>query len=281
MRGRAEPNREPVVRGFLTRPHLLSATAVVAMLALAVTASVVAEPSTAGAVTVGAALITKPGTLTALEGGGSTTPYGVALPAGASCPGDTAHDGYLVYSYLVPLGALPTDVSFKTGLPSRWSGYFTDSSYFGAVNTAQGSGQIVGIPTSFTWSRLTPHELFAHGAHTATWEGGIASATSHGVVTDYWNSQTVFTADRADPGGFTWKTVGRVSLPTSFDLGLWLGIALLVIASAAATYAIVLRRRVKAERTLESVEELAEPMTDVEEAPDPEPQPEPAGRVQT
>jgi hypothetical protein len=280
MRGEAAPIREPRAHGLVTRPRLLSATAVVVLVALAVPAGVVALPSTAGAVTVGAALITKPGTLTALKGGGSATPYGVALPANASCPGDTAHDGYLVYSYLVPLGALPTDVSFKTGLPSRWSGYFTTSSYFGAVNTAEGSGQIVGIPTSFTWTRLTPHELFPGGAHTATREGGIACATSHGVVTDYWNSQIVFTADQSDPGGFTWKVVGQDSLPTSTDLGLWLGIALLVIASAAATYAIVLRRRVKAELASESVGDSADQVpADGTSHPDPEPQP--AGRSQS
>jgi len=247
-------------------------------MALAVPAGAVAVPSPAGAVTVTSALITKPGTVTPLKSGGSATPYGVALPAGASCPGDTAHDGYLVYSYLVPKGVFPTDVSFKTGLPSRGLGYFSDGVYFGAVNTAESTGQIVGIPGSFAWTRLTPHELFAQGAHTATWEGGIACATRHGVVVSYWNSQIAFTADQADPLGFTWKVVGQVSLPTSFDLGLWLGIAFLVIASAAATYAVVLRRRAKAESTSEAVGDADGPAPSVEGLPDPEP--EPAGRSQ-
>ena len=118
-----------------------------------------------------------------------------------------------MYSYLVPEGVSPTDVSFKTGIPSKWFGYIADGAYFGAINTAEGTGQIVGLPTSFTWSRLTPTDLFAKGAHTATWEGGIACADTHGVVTDYWNSELVFTADSSDPGGFTWKAVHQGQSP--------------------------------------------------------------------
>lgn len=279
MRGQAEPRRDPKMHGLVMRTRLLPATAVM-LVALAVPAGAIAVPSTAGAVTVSSALITKPGSLTPLKSGGSATPYGVALPSGASCPGDTAHDGYLVYSYLVPKGVLPTDVSFKTGLPSRWLGYFSSEGiYFGAVNTAEGTGQIVSVPPSFAWTRLTPHELFTQGAHTATWEGGIACATKHGVAVSYWNSQIVFTADQADPAGFTWKVVGQVSLPTSVDLGLWVGIAFLVIASAAAAYAVVLRRRSKVERASRSVGDAPGPAPDVEGVPDPEP--EPAGRSQS
>jgi hypothetical protein len=204
---------------------------------------VMAVPSPAGAVTAAAELITVPGTSTPLKGGGSATPYAVVLPDNASCPGDTAHDGYHVFSYLVPQNVSPTVVSFKTGLPSRWYGYIADQAYYGAINTAEETGQIVGLPTSFTWSRLTPQDLFAHGAHSAMWEGGIACADTHGAVTDYWNSQIVFTADPTDPGGFTWKVVGQAPLPATFDTGLWVGVGLLVVASAAAAYGLRLRRR--------------------------------------
>jgi hypothetical protein len=214
-------------------------------LGLAGALGVTATPTVAGAAVASAEVITHPGTSTPLASGGSATPYGVILPAGASCPGDTAHDGYHVYSYLVPAGTTPTDVSFKTGLPGKWFGYIADGAYYGAINTAESTGQINGLPTSFTWSRLTPADLFTHGAHTATWEGGIACADTHGVVTDYWNSEVVFTADPSDPGGFTWKVVHQGEVPSSSgsNTTLWVGVGLLVIAAGATAYALRERRR--------------------------------------
>ena len=121
-----------------------------------------ASPAAAD-VPAGTAVITVAAELTPLNLGGSATPYGVLLPSGASCPGDTAHDGYLVYSYLVPAGVSPTAVSFKTGDPSKYYGYISQGSYYGAVNTAEDTGEIVGIPPEFTWSRLTPADLFPQG----------------------------------------------------------------------------------------------------------------------
>jgi hypothetical protein len=217
--------------------------AALAALGLVGALGVTVAPGVAGAASASAEIITRPGTSTPLASGGSATPYGVILPAGATCPGDTAHQGYHVYSYLVPAGTSPTAVSFKTGIPGRWYGYIGDNAYFGAVNTAEGTGQIVGLPTSFTWSRLTPAELFTGGTHTATWEGGIACADTHGVVTDYWNSELVFTADSSDPGGFTWKVIHQGQIPSSFNTGLWVGISLLVLAAGAASYALRQRRR--------------------------------------
>ncbi len=205
--------------------------------------TLVAVSGVAGAATAGAEVIVHPGTTKPLTSGGSRTPYAVVLPPGAACPGDSAHDGYLVYSYLVPADASPTDVSFKRGVPSRWYGYIASGAYFGAINTAQSTGQVVSLPYDFVWSRLTPEDLFPTGAHTATWNGGIACADTHGVVTNYWNSRIVFTADASDPGGFTWKVIDQGAVPTSHPVGLWIGVGLLVVAAGAAAYALSLRRR--------------------------------------
>lgn len=199
-------------------------------------------PTSAGAdVTAGTAVITVAAALTPLNSGGSATPYGVLLPSGASCPGDTAHDGYHVYSYLVPSGVSPTAVSFKTGDPSKYYGYISYGSYYGAVNTAEDTGEIVGIPPEFTWSRLTPADLFPHGTKTATWDGGIACANTDGVVTNYWNSEIVFAASATDPGGFTWKVVHPPS--ASSNLGVWLGVIFLGVAVGLGVIVIVLGRR--------------------------------------
>jgi len=226
----------------MTTRRALVAVAAVTASALA---AVLGVGGAAGAATASAELIVRPGTTTPLGAGGSATPYAVVLPSGASCPGDTAHDGYHVFSYLVPEGTSPTEVSFKTGLPGRWFGYIADGAYYGAVNTAESTGQVVGLPRSFTWSRLTPADLFASGAHTAAWQGGIACADVHGVVTNFWNSTIRFTGDTADPGGFTWAVQRQQALPgtSSRPVALWVGIGLVVIASGAAAYALRLRRR--------------------------------------
>jgi len=208
------------------------------------TLGVGALPSVAGAATEGPAVITEVGSPTPLHSGGSAVPFGVALPSGASCPGDSAHDGYRVDSYLVPKGTSATDVNFATNIPSRGWGYFTTyGRYFGGVNTAEGTGAIVGIPPSFTWSHFTPGQLLPGGVPSATWEGGIACADVHGKVTDYWNTEITITADASDPGGFNWRVVHEGPLPGSTDTALWVGIGLLVVASLSAAYALSARRR--------------------------------------
>ena len=89
-------------------------------------------------------------------------------------------DGYHVFSYLVPEGVSPGSVNFKTGHASKWFGYIAYGAYYGAVNTAESTGQIVALPSQFTWTRLTPKDLFPNGEKSATWEGGIACADTHG-----------------------------------------------------------------------------------------------------
>lgn len=234
--------------GWRSRVGRVAASALVP---LALTAGLVATSATAGAATAGVAQITKPGQTTSLSGGGSATPYAVALPANASCPGDTAHDGYHVYSYLVPEGVSPTAVSFKTGDPSKWYGYIDYGDFFAAANTAENTGQIMNLPYEFSWSRYASYldDIFPHGATTATWEGGIACANTHGVVTNYWNSEIVFTKSAADPGGFTWKVKDAPPAATSSDSVEWLGIGLLALAVVFGAIAVLLsRRRRKAEK---------------------------------
>jgi hypothetical protein len=208
----------------------------------------VGAPVTAGAATAGTAEITVPGQTTPLKSGGSATSYGVALPAGASCPGDTAHQGYHVYSYLVPEGVSPTAVSFKTGDPSRWYGFVAYGDYYGAVNTAEGTGQIMTLPDQFTWSRFSSFmgDLFPHGARTATWEAGIACADTHGVVTNYWNTEVAFTKTASDPGGFTWRVL--TPPPASDNSSLVVGVVLVALAVGFAVLAIGLSRRQRTAR---------------------------------
>jgi hypothetical protein len=138
----------------------------------------------------------------------------VALPANAACSGDTAHDGYLVYSYLVRQGTDLSGVTF-INYPSEGYGIVdTTDTYYGPVNTAMGTGQIIGIPNDFAWGPLVtsnggavPLSRLLYDGTTGTWETGIACANTHGKLADDWNAQVTFTADPKDPNGFTWSTV--------------------------------------------------------------------------
>jgi hypothetical protein len=177
----------------------------------------VAGVTPAGASTLnGVATIADPTSDAPLTSGGSTTPFTVTLPAVSSvpahCDGDTASDGYLVYSYLVREGTSPTWLSFLNGFASR--GYALVSPphvVFGPQNTASTTGQIINIPDNLEWGPLVSNFgvplktlLYANGNKSGVWEAGIACALK-GVVKDYWNTEVTFTSSTTDPNKFVWK----------------------------------------------------------------------------
>jgi hypothetical protein len=224
------------------RPSALAAGAL-ALVPVLLVAWLSAVPATAGAsVVAGTEEITQPGSLTPLDSGGSETLYGVVLPSGAGCPGDTAHHGYHIFSYLVPKDVSPAAVNFKRGRADKGFGYIAYGMYYGAINTALGTGLVAGLPPDFTWARLTPKDLFPQGQKSATWEGGIACANTDGAVTNYWNSQIVFTASTSDPRGFTWRVVAQPALGQSHKW-VWIGVALIVLSVLLAALAVFLIRR--------------------------------------
>jgi hypothetical protein len=204
--------------------------------------TVALTPSVADAsVAAGSAVITMPGQPTPLDRGNGATLYGVGLPSGASCPGDSAHQGYHVFSYLVPEGVSPSTLSFTKGVADRYFGYIAQGAEFDAFNTAEGTGQVVGLPTAFTWDRLTRGDLFALGESSAVWEGGIACADAHGSITNYWNTGIRFTADPSASGGFTWKALDPPGAPV-FTLAR-VGMVLIVLAIAFTVVAAILARQ--------------------------------------
>jgi hypothetical protein len=204
------------------------------------------SPAWAGAA-VGPAVLTRPDATTPLDSGGSATEFGVVLPSDASCPGDTAHDGYRTYSYLVPKGISVAVLRMRGELPFRgepghpYYGLVALGTYYGSINTDEFTGQIATLPSEFTWSTLTPSDLFSGGVSTAVWEVGIACATGVGVVTDYWNTSVQFTASRTDPGGFTWRVLDPPS--AGVNVGLLISVALLILAALFAGTALVITRR--------------------------------------
>jgi hypothetical protein len=186
-----------------------------AVLVGAAAISLVTLGSTAGASTLdGIATIASPATSNYLSGGGSTTPFTVSLPAQAACSGDSAHDGYRVYSYLVPQGTNVTSVSFSE-IPSEGYGLVNNAgTYYGDVNTAPSTGQIIEIPNGFEWEPLISDDnvpldtlLYQNGNQSGVWETGLACAPESGVVSDYWNTEVTFSASETDPNGFVWSDV--------------------------------------------------------------------------
>ena len=148
-----------------------------------------------------------------LASGGSNTVFTVTLPSGAACTGDTAHNGYHVWSYLVKQSASIAATPSLTGPSQGFGLYESDLNYYGPVNTAQNTGEIIGIPNDFSWGAgvtggsFTAAELLYTGGTSGIWEAGIACANSSGVLTDNWNTEITFTQSGTDPNGFTWSAI--------------------------------------------------------------------------
>jgi len=207
---------EDTIRPAVPRKHPAT-LAVVLALATAVAGLVLAIGGPAGASTLnGVATIASPGTTTPLTSGGSATQFTVSLPARAACDGDTASDGYHVYSYLVEKGTTLSSVTFLSH-PSEGYGLFeSNGEYYGPVNTAVTTGAVPNpLPNDFEWSQLVSHGvtlaqlLYTGSGSTASgiWEGGIACANSSGDLADNWNTEVTFHASSTDTDGFTWTAV--------------------------------------------------------------------------
>jgi hypothetical protein len=168
----------------------------------------------------GTATIAAPGATAAaaLSSGGARTPFTVALPANAACPGDTTHLGYHVYSYLVPAGTNLASVTF-VNFPSKGYGLVNGyGKYYGAINTAENTGQIIGIPNDFEWGPLVmsdggriPIASLLGGSNHGVWEAGIACANTHGALAARWNTQVTFSSGTQSANGLSWKATPRMA----------------------------------------------------------------------
>jgi hypothetical protein len=182
--------------------------------------------------TVGASAATVNGTATietATDGtmtypAASTTEFTVLLPTGAACSGDTASDGYHVYSYMVAQGS-ESDIPSLTFVshPSAGYGFYNNSgAYQGPFNTAPTTGEVTTLPLNFEWGPAVAAAkipLATLLAGNGEWETGIACANSSNALTDNWNTQITFTASSTDPNGFVWSAVpgglSSTSTPTT------------------------------------------------------------------
>ena len=185
--------------------------------ATSMTALVVAESAPASASTLnGIASIANPVGQAVLTSGASATAFTVTLPPQAACDGDTASHGYHVFSYLVPSGTAVTSVTFHP-FPSTGYGLVDNiGTYYGPVNTAIGTGQVISIPNNFQWGPLVANDgvplstlLYTGSGSSASgvWEAGLVCANTSGVVADNWNTEVTFHANAGDANGFSWTAV--------------------------------------------------------------------------
>ena len=199
--------------------------------------SLLGAPAASASSAAGPAEVVAPGSTTQLASGGSGTQFGILLPDGARCPGDsTVRPWYRAGSYLVPKGTDPATINFRGLLPDK--GQFLVA--FGAPwehhNVVKGSG-LVQVPEFFDIQRFQAADFLAPGATRATWEAGVACVDDfRGVAVKYWNVDFTFIASHADPAGFTWTA--RPSSPLGGSTSQWpvflglggIGVAVIVAA---------------------------------------------------
>lgn len=221
-----------------------------ALIAIVLT-SVASWSPAAYAVPGGVATVYKSDGSAPLNSGGSATLYGLALPKGARCPGDSAHPPYYhVFSYLVPQGTDPGTVSYKTTVPSKGLGLIAAGSYYGAINTARDTGQIINLPNNFSWTRLTPALLFVNGVTSAVWSAGIACADGTGATKSFWNVDIRFSSTTADALGFTWSVVTPVHSSSGIP---WAVVGPLIVAVALAMAAVAVNARNRTKRSIGAI----------------------------
>jgi hypothetical protein len=209
-----------------TRTHTLKASrglaAIAAVLMGAGSVFLLTSGSASASTLGGVATISVPDGTAPMTSGASTDPFTVDLPANAACTGDTATDGYHVFSYMVPQGTDVSSLTF-TEVPSTGFGFVNNiGTYYGAANTAANTGQIISIPNNFEFGPLVSDDgvslstFLYSGGTTGVWEAGLACANSSGALTDNWNTEVTFTASGSDPSGFAWATAaGTTPPPTS------------------------------------------------------------------
>jgi titin len=176
-----------------------------------------AQAAFANGVRSGDALPIDPHTLAPVASGGSATAWTLNLPPQASCSGDSATQGYHVYSFLVPSPVDPGTLTFNpsTGPSSGFPLVDNTGSPYLAANTAAVTGQIVQIPTfNFNLFASTTQGGTKLATPPGNYRYGIACADTNGRPDRYWDRVLTFTASGGDPNGETWTTAAVPGAPT-------------------------------------------------------------------
>ena len=156
--------------------------------------------------------------------GGTTTPFVVELPAGSTCPGDSANDGYRVNSYLVPAEQAPAEITFDGLGPQpnalgdyesfRQPLYDVETTPYASVQTAEaeekgGPGRILDLPP-FDFAVFGPGDLPA-----GTYNIGVVCTLLNEIVR-IWGTQIAVTG--SGPDDLRWAVTGEQLADDSFPI---------------------------------------------------------------
>jgi hypothetical protein len=184
--------------------------------------------------------------------GGSATTFTLTLPGGASCPGDSANDGYRVNSYMVPASVDPTTIDYNGlgPIPSVYGEYEDfrqplfdiESNSFVAIQTANaiapGEPGLIRPFPGFDYAVYSPGDLPPGRYHI-----GVACTLLKEIIT-VWDTEVVVTEAPDDaPAQIQWTaadTGGGDGTSASSGLA-----PLLVGGIALAAIAVVLVRRTR------------------------------------
>lgn len=187
------------------------------MLSLSVVGLMSAIPASAAATFSGNITIFNPSNQNALNSGGSGTDFGLRLPTGAACSGDSAGGGFRVQSFMTPVsvnasalqfnssGPIPagTGTSFRQPLFSSTSSPFVNA-LTDVATTQGGPGTISNIPV-MDFSYLAPNSpsLLPDGEYRLGISCTLGTASTN-QLDNYWTVRIVISSSNTDPLGFLW-----------------------------------------------------------------------------
>ena len=174
--------------------------------------------------------------------GGTTGAFGLEVPPGAVCQGDSATAGYRVSTFLVPAGDEPGTLTFEELKPvgeGRWSIWKeTTDPALNMLTSISGDGEpgaVVDLPR-FTFDvGLFPGEIASGG-----YRLGLA-CTLAGETTRYWDTAFVIAEGETEP--LVWSVPGAVSGSSSSSSPLPLLLAVALVGLGIGIVVLVVRRR--------------------------------------
>lgn len=200
-------------------------------------------------------VVTGANSRTPLLEGDSNTVFSVALPVGATCPGDSANDDWRIQTFIVPAA---TDVPALQYGPTRPEGetmyalYTTEGRPYAQVLLGQNAepgqpGLILDFPP-MSFAPFTP-DLLPTGRYTI----GVA-CSFYEVGERFWDAQIELTEDRdVTPGERRWRVVdaatpgGTGAAVTSTEASgvptLAIVLLIVLVTAAGGVSALLIRRR--------------------------------------
>jgi hypothetical protein len=141
------------------------------------------------------------------EGSGSTA-FGLLLPAGASCPGDSRNDQWRVQTFIVPAEIDPGSLEFNSIGPEGeglYALYGLDTNPIVEVLTAPNGAS--GLPGLIIGLRAASFEVFPPGTlPDGNYRVG-AACTYFDDTASYWDTELVIERDPEDqPAEIAWRT---------------------------------------------------------------------------